>query len=277
MSTHNAFPEPHPDFSIALVNYKTLPITRICLDLLHDYAKQHGVPVWVVDNGSADDSTQYLRTLNWINLIERTPHAREPGHIAHGKALDLILESVETPYLFLLHTDTFIFDTDVFSMMMSHSTAHPRTVAVGCVEQINRGFIRTTWRFGTRLLKFHYRTFMRHIGLPAKTPKPYRETYLKSFCTLWDCNIIKKHNLHFMMDNRVPGYSLQDKVIKLGYAITFLSARALFGYLDHIQGGTVAAAGTYGSDHRRSKTYNETLQRFQKEAASAANIDVTGN
>ncbi|KPW16860.1 hypothetical protein ALO90_03548 [Pseudomonas amygdali pv. aesculi] len=179
-------------------------------------------------------------------MIERTSLAREPGHIAHGKALDLILKSVETPYLFLLHTDTFVFDTNVFSMMMSHSTAHPRTAAVGCVEQINRGFIRTIWRFSTRLLKFHYRTLTRHIGLPSKTPKPYRETYLKSFCTLWDCNIMKKHNLHFMMDNRVPGYSLKYKVIKLGYAITFLSARALFGYLDPIQAGTVAAAGTYG-------------------------------
>ena len=277
MSTRNAFSNSHATFSIALVNYKTLPITRICLDLLHNYAKRHGIPVWVVDNDSADDSTHYLRTLDWINLIERKSHAREAGHIAHGKALDLILKNVETPYLFLLHTDTFVFNTDVFSMMMNHITAHPRTVAVGCVEQINRGFIRTIWRFGTRLLKFHYRTVKQHLRLPSKTPKPYREVYLKSFCTLWNCNIIKKHNLHFLTNNRVPGYSLQEKIIKLGYAITFLSARALFSYLDHIQAGTIAAAGTYGLDHRRSKMYNVILQRFQKEGQSAANTDFNGN
>ena len=277
MSTRNAFPEPHPAFSIALVNYKTLPITRICLDLLHDFAKQHSVPVWVVDNGSADDSTQYLRSLDWINLIERTTHAREPGHIAHGKALDLILKRVETPYLFLLHTDTFVFDTEVFSMMMSHGTSHRRIVAVGCLEQINRGRISATWRFVSRLMKFQYRTFMHTIGLPSKEPKPYRETYLKSFCTLWNCNIIKKHNLYFMMDSRVPGYSLQDKVIKLGYTVTSLSSRTIFGYLDHIQAGTVAAAGSYGLNHRRSKIYYKTLQRFEKMAKITTTTDSNGN
>lgn len=263
MKTRRCFSTQNPAFSIALVNYKTLQMTRICLGLLHEYATQHNVPVWVVDNGSADDSTQYLRTLDWINLIERKPNALEAGHVAHGRALDLILEKVETPYLFLLHTDTFVFDTDVFSMMMSYSTMNQRTIAVGCAEQINRGLVRTCWRFATRLLKYHCRTFKRYIGLPSKTPKPYRETYLKSFCTLWNCTLVKKHRLHFMMDNRVPGYSLQDKVIKLGYAVTFLSARKLFSYLDHIQAGTISAAGRYGADHRRSKMYNDALARFQ--------------
>lgn len=275
MPDDNAHSAKHASYSIALVNYKTLHMTRLCLGLLRDYAIYHQVPVWVVDNGSADESTHYLRTLDWINLVERIPHPREAGYIAHGKALDLILGYVETPYLFLLHTDTFVFDTDVFSMMISQSTATPRTVAVGCTEQINRGFLRTAWRFGTRLMKYHYRTLMRYVGLPSKNPKPFRETHLKSFCTLWNCDVIKQHNLRFMMDNRVPGYALQDKMIKLGYAISFLSARRLFSYLDHIQAGTVAANGGYDTDHRRRKTYHDTLLRFQKEASNDAKTTST--
>jgi len=53
-------------------------------------------------------------------------------------------------------------------------------------------------------------------------------------------------------------------MVKLGYAISFLSARRLFSYLDHIQAGTVAANGGYDTDHRRRKTYHDTLLRFTK-------------
>jgi hypothetical protein len=49
----------------------------------------------------------------------------------------------------------------------------------------------------------------------------------------------------------------------LGYGVRFLSPRKIFRYLDHIQAGTVAAAGTYGKDHRRTKMYQATLKRFR--------------
>ena len=117
-----------PLFSIVLVNYKTIEITRICLDLLHQHLGESNIPVWVVDNDSADESTDYLRTLDWIHLIERSCPEKEPGHIAHGRALDMVLERVETDYLFLLHTDTFIFDKNVFSMMMNKCINKPNVL-----------------------------------------------------------------------------------------------------------------------------------------------------
>lgn len=125
-------------FSIVIVNYKTPEITKICLDLLHQHVGGI-VPIWVVDNYSADESTEYLRTLDWINLIERTVSEPEQGHIAHGKALDMVLERIESDYLLLMHTDTFIFDKNVFPMMLNKCMKNPNIVAVGCVEQLNRG------------------------------------------------------------------------------------------------------------------------------------------
>ncbi|MGV8864179.1 MAG: glycosyltransferase [Pseudomonas sp.] len=254
----------NPVFSIVLVNYKTLEMTKICLGLLHQHVGNSNVPVWVVDNGSADDSTEYLRTLDWINLIERVTPDSEPGHIAHGKALDMVLDRVETDYLFLLHTDTFIFDKNVFAMMLNKCIKNPKVVAVGCVEQINRGTARTLWRFSSRLFKHHYRRLKLSLGLRSKEPKPYREAHLKSFCTLWNCKLIKQHSMHFLMDDRVPGYTLQDRMSALGYTVEFLSPRKIFSYLDHIQSGTVAAAGSYGKAHRRTKMYNTILKRLSK-------------
>jgi GT2 family glycosyltransferase len=263
--TNPVFPaESSKSFSIVIVNYKTPEITKICLDLLRQHLGNDNVPIWVVDNNSADESTEYLRTLDWINLIERSAPGPEIGHIAHGKALDLVLQRVETDYLFLMHTDTFVFDKNVFPMMLNKCLKNPKVVAVGCVEQINRGTARTLWRFSSRLFKHHYRRLKMSVGLRSREPKPYREVYLKSFCTLWNCKLIKQHDMHFSMDERVPGYTLQDRMTELGYVVEMLSPRKIFSYLDHIQAGTVAAAGGYDKTHRRTKMYNNILNRLNK-------------
>ncbi len=257
------------NFSVVLVNYKTPDLTKMCLELLREHAQEQRIPVWVVDNDSADASLDYLRTLDWINLIERPSVKGEAGHIAHGKALDLVLDKVETDYLFLLHTDTFVYDKEVFAMMMRECANNPDMAAVGCVEQINRGMLRETWRLTSRFCKHYVRRAKTQLGLKTKEPKPYRETHLKSFCTLWNARLAKSHGLHFCMDDRVPGYTLQDRMVSLGYGIKFLSPRKIFSYLDHIQSGTVAAAGTYGKDHRRTKMYEASIKRLEQQRGKA--------
>ncbi|MBC7698773.1 MAG: glycosyltransferase [Bacteroidia bacterium] len=253
-----------PTYSIVLVNYKTLAITTICLNLLRNALNGADVPVWVVDNNSADESTDYLRTVEWIHLIERKNLAPEQGHLAHGRALDLVLEQVTTDYLFLLHTDTFIYDAQVFNMMLAKCVKDKKVVAVGCLEQMDRGTLRTFWRFSSRFLKHYIRRFKLALGLQSREPKTYREVYLKSFCALWNVNLIKQHNMHFLMNERIPGYELQDKMLALDYKIECISPPKLFRYLDHIQSGTVAAAGGYHQNHRRTKMYNDILEKISK-------------
>lgn len=253
-----------PMFSIALVNYKTCELTRTCLELLQTHLADRDVPVWVVDNNSADESTAYLRSVPWINLIERVQPVGEPGHMAHGRALDLILERVDSDYILLIHTDTFIFDEAVFGLMLDQCLADPQLAAVGCVEQLDRGMLRTVWRFSSRYCKHHYRHALRSLGLSARLPKPWREQHLKSFCTLWNSKAMKEHGLHFCMDDRVPGYTLQDRMVQLGYGIAEIPARRLFKYLDHIQSGTVAACGGYAKGHRRTRMYEQALSQLTR-------------
>lgn len=248
------------NYSIALVNYKSLELTKKCLRLLQDVAQEKGISVYVVDNDSRDSSAEYLRTLNWINLIERKSEHPEAGNIAHGRALDLALGFVETEYLFLLHTDTFIYDLEVFNMMLAQCAEQQEVAAVGCLEQLNRGFFRSTWRISSRFFKHYTRRSLKALGIKSREPKPYREQHLKSFCTLWNVRLIKKHGLHFQMDERNPGYELQDRMTELDYKIRFISPRKMFRYLDHIQSGTISSLGGYTSDHRRVRMYNQITQ-----------------
>ncbi|MGV8920058.1 MAG: glycosyltransferase [Pseudomonas sp.] len=246
-------------YSIALVNFKTLELTKACLGLLREGLQGCNVPVLVVDNDSQDASTEYLRSQQWIKLIERKPAGPESGSAAHGRALDLALEHVETDYLFLLHTDTFIHDFEVVRMMMDQCHGAHEVAAVGCLEQLDRGIVRSVWRVATRFCKHYTRRSLRAVGLQTKDPKPFREHHLKSFCALWNVRLMKQLGLRFSMDNRNPGYELQERMVALGYKVKVLSPRKMFRYLDHVQSGTVSAQGGYAKDHRRVQMYKQFM------------------
>lgn len=252
----------NPAYSVVLVNYKTPEITRIALELLKQPSEQSGFAVWVVDNDSADESTEYLRSLDWIRLIERKPEQGESGFMAHGRALDMVLERAGSDYLFLLHTDTFIHDPAIFELMLNECRANDRVIAVGCVDQIYRGDFRIVWRLLTRYLKYHARRLKTSLGLKSRPPKPYMEKYIKSFCSLWNIKTIKHHGWTFTMEKKIPSYAIQDKLNEHGYSIAYLSAKTMFRYLDHIEAGTVAATGGYHGAHRRTRKYLSSLEKY---------------
>jgi glycosyltransferase involved in cell wall biosynthesis len=262
MKSENIF----DDFSlsIALVNYKTPEVTKICLELLQKAIDVNKITVWVVDNDSKDESLAYLKSLNWINLIERKPVLNEHGFMAHGRALDLILEQVSTDYLLLMHTDTLIYDASIIKNMLEQLSKNKKAAAIGCLEQVYRTPIATIWRLATRAVKYYFRKFKLAFGLRTREPRLFYEIYLKSFCTLWNVNIVKKHEMHFAMVERIPGYEMQDHLRKLGYEFLSISPQQMFQYLDHIEAGTVSHVKGLAKNHKRVKNYQAIMNRVNK-------------
>ncbi len=248
-----------PRFAIGLVNYKTAEMTRACLELLRKAVSGFDAEVWVVDNGSADESTTYLRSLDWIHLIERRPDGPEAGFLAHGQALNLIQARTSCEYLFLLHTDTLVYDGRVFDELLASCLEDHKLFVVGCLDQIDRGYLRSAWRLATRFASHQFRRAKLALGLPSKPPKPFRETYIKSFCALWNLRIMRDTGQSFLMSERVPGYEAQDVLLAAGYRRRLVSPRLLFRYLDHIEAGTVSANGGYRDGHRRAEKYRRMI------------------
>lgn len=251
-------------FSIVIVNYKSLEMTSICLNLIQNAVDVTKVPVWVVDNDSNDASLDYLKSLNWIKLIERKPAGREEGFMAHGRALDMVLESVATDYLLLLHTDTFIYNPAIIDIMLEKIAADSQIAAVGCLEQVNRTRLQTAWRVAIRGAKYYLRRLKVVLGIKTREPRLYYEIYLKSFCTLWNVDIIKRHGMSFAMVERIPGYELQDQLPKLGYKFVTIPPREMFSYLDHVESGTVSMIKGFDKNHKRVKNYQAILKKFNQ-------------
>ncbi len=236
-------------------------MTRICLEMLRRSLAGFDAEVWVVDNGSGDESVAYLRSLDWIRLIEREPEGPEAGFLAHGQALNLIQSQCVCDYAFLMHTDTLVYDGTVFRDLFGLCRPDERVFVVGCLDQINRGWLRFGWRFVSRFANFQFRRAKQALGLPTKAPKPYRETHIKSFCALWNLRILRETGLRFLMADRIPGYEAQDALLAAGYLRRIVSARVLFRYVDHIEAGTVSANGGHSKRNRRVERYRRMVGR----------------
>lgn len=258
-STSVESPRAVPRFAVGLVNYKTAEMTRMCLNLLRRSLAGFAAEVWVVDNGSDDESSSYLRSLDWIHLVERHPDEAEAGFLAHGRALNLIQERTTCDYLFLLHTDTLVYDGQVFRHLLAACLADSDIFAAGCLEQIDRGRLRSGWRFASRFASHQFRRAKYALGLPSKPPKPFRETYIKSFFALWNLRLMRENGLRFLMAERIPGYEAQDFLLEAGYRRQLFSCGRVFRHLDHIEAGTVSAIGGYDEGHRRLKRYRQMI------------------
>ena len=93
--------------TICIVNYKTPELTRLCLRSIRKFT-HYPCEVLVIDNNSKDESLDYLRTLNWIRLIERDTQNDYGGGHSHAVALELGLEKCNTEFFISMHSDTIV-------------------------------------------------------------------------------------------------------------------------------------------------------------------------
>ena len=62
---------PSPRISLCIPHWQVRDMMSICLRSIRKHSRKYDLEVIVVDNGSRDDSLDYLRSLSWIRLIER--------------------------------------------------------------------------------------------------------------------------------------------------------------------------------------------------------------
>lgn len=90
-----------PGTSIVILSYNTKDYIRQCLESIRNTVFSERCQVIVVDNASTDGSIEYLRTLDWITLIENDVNHGFPGGCNDGiKAADMDND------IYLLNSDT---------------------------------------------------------------------------------------------------------------------------------------------------------------------------
>lgn len=252
-----------PQVTILVPNYKTLELTTLCLRLLRKHTDAQLAKVIVIDNDSNDASLDYLRSLTWIELIERKAIPGETPVQSHARALDQGLSRVTTPYVLSIHTDTLVKHPNWLNFLITQIEMQPHIAGVGSWKLE----AKSTWRQWLKLTERHVqRIYFRLIGRTQHGLEGIGKNYyyLRSHCAMYRTALLQKLNLHFADGDMVAGKDMHKQLLEQGYHMTFLPSEVLIHYLEHINHATTVL-NPYLST--RKKSVDKGLRRIEKSLA----------
>jgi len=224
--------------TILVPHYKTLELTQLCLGLIKKYTDLSKAKVVVIDNDSQDESTEWLRTVDWIDLIERPAVPGQAPVLAHSQALDLALDCVETPYVLSIHTDTLMKRHDWLPFLLDQISTNDNIAGVGSWKLEDKPLHRRIAKKVERIVQL---AFYRLIGKQQHAIQGVGKNYyyLRSHCALYRTDLLRKYNLHFSDGDMVAGKALHKGLVDAGHDMIFLPSDILLPYLDHVNHATV--------------------------------------
>ncbi len=238
-----------PEVSILIPNYKTPDLTKICLRLIRKSTDPDRIEVIVIDNDSRDASLDYLRSLEWIRLIERTTVPGETVGQSHARALDLGLEQVNTPYVLSIHTDTLVHDPDWLDFLLQHIERSPRIAGVGSWKLETKPLMQRSFkRIEQAVQTIIFPLLGKGDGqIEGRGSNFY---YLRSHCALYRTELIRRHQLSFSQGDDTAGKMMHKALLNAGYEMVFLPPATLLRYLYHANHATMVLNPELGSSSR---------------------------
>ena len=252
-----------PLVTVLIPHYKTLELTKICLQLLRKHTDPKKIHIIVIDNCSADASIEYLRNLPDIEFIERKTMPYKKVHLAHASALDLGLKHVRTPYVLSIHTDTLVKDDSWLAFLLKYIEGKPNVAGVGSWKLEQKSFIRRFLKaIEQNVQKFWYGLMGKKNHKIEGFGKNYY--YLRSHCALYRTDLIKKFNLTFVSkdENETAGQEMHKRFVEQGYDMIFLSSERLGKYIEHVNHATMILNPKLGASQKSIKKGRKRLAKL---------------
>ena len=238
--------------SIILPNYKTPDLTRLCLRSLRKYTSHDAIRIFVVDNASGDESLDYLRSLDWIRLIERAPAdiAGMKPALMHTTAMDLAFQEVDTPFVLSFHTDTIVYSPDWLDFLLGRISRADNIAGVGSWKL---EYIPPAKRFGKKLEVVENRV-KQLLGL--KKPEV---RFLRSHCALYRTDLLRQYT-HGFSEGKSAGKSVHKYLTDAGYTMEFIPPEILLKYMEHLNHATMILNPVVGSRRTSAPKARKALE-----------------
>jgi hypothetical protein len=245
--------------TILIPNYKTPEITKICMRLIRQHTDFNRVDVMVIDNNSHDASLAYLRTLNWITLIERKANTPETPPLSHSRALDLALAQVKTPYVLSIHTDTFVKRSDWIDVLLKPFALNPKLAGVGSWKLESKSKLQMLGYQFEQAWKKLLSTYFGYSGYRADR-LDVNARYLRSHCAMYRMDVIQALNTNFSDAEDTAGKVMHQKMVAAGYEMLFLHSGELGRYVDHLNHATMVINPELGSSAQMRKEGSKRIK-----------------
>ena len=237
-----------PVVSIIIPHYQTVDLAKLCLRAIRKYTCDIPFEVIVVDNNSQDnESLCYLRTVDWIRLIERTKNVGLKGK-GHKEAIDIGISKARGKYVLSFHTDTIPIREDWLTWHVEQLETEPPCAAVG------------TYKLE---LKSNVQKFLKYLELALfwKWKQKFNDThYIRSHCALYDKATLAELNLKYDdPEGDVAGRSIHFGLLKSGHQAKLLSIDETLERVVHLNHGTMIMRPELGA---RKNTIQKGLSRL---------------
>jgi len=249
-----------PLVTLIIPNYKTLELTKLCLRSIRKHTDFNLAKIIVIDNHSKDESTDYLRSLNWITLIERQPEENDTPPLSHSRALDLAFQQVNTPYVLVMHTDTIVFHSKWLEFLLSKIQNENKIAGVGSWKLEHKSPAQRFTKFIEKYIQLvWYKLINKKEHAIQGMGKNYY--YLRSHCALFRTDLIRELNLTFSDENENAGKVMCRKLQEAGYQLTYIPSVELGKYMMHINHATTVLNPDLGS---RKKSIDKGTKRINQ-------------
>ena len=249
-----------PEISILIPNYKTPDITRLCMRLLRKHTDPARIHVIAIDNGSADASLDYLRSLTWIDLIERQPEPDDTPSLSHSRALDLAMERVDTPLVLSFHTDTFVLNSRWLDFLIQQIGRSDDIAGVGSWKLESKPWHKRLAKNVERHLQsVWYRFVGRDLSLVEGTAA--HRKYLRSHCAMYRTDLLRRYGLTFSADRDTAGRVMHQRLVEAGHRMVFLPSEVLGRYVVHLNHATMVINPELGA---RKGSIDKGLKRIRR-------------
>ena len=254
-----------PLLSVIVPNCKTPELTKICFRLLRKFTDIEKVRVIAVDNDSGDASLEYLRKLAWITLIERKVPPGENGFVMHARALDEAFARVDTPFVMVMHTDTFVLAPGWHDFLLGRFDSE-NVAGVGSWKlESPRPFL---------LRAAHAAEDMFRLLIGRKSGEEVR--YLRSHCAVYRTELLRKYTGGFY-DGESAGRAAHQKLAAAGFRMVFLPSDELGKYISHLNHATMILNPAPGDRKTRRSSARDRIDgkmRLFRDILDAEDLDM---
>ena len=226
------------DLTTIVVNFRTRDETRTCLTTLR--AAYPTLNAIVIDNGSADESTEFLRQFDAEDRFARVIF--NEANVFHGPALDQGMREADTRLVFLLDSDCEIRHSGFLEPLVEAFSDDPLLYAIGKRGYANR------WGYGPISRRERWTYYVHPFAAVVDRGKyftlpPFVHHGAPLYRNMWGATRAGYHLRHVMIEDhvlhrrrttaRVHGYSydrrlrLQDRLNALDHRIRSTTAKVL--------------------------------------------------
>ena len=239
-----------PLVSICIPHWQVESLAKICLRSIRRHSARYNLEVIVVDNGSADQSLDWLRSLSWVKLIERPEESPANWPLNVFTAWDRGLREARGKYFVTMHTDVFIKRPDWLDPCRREIGRRDDVAGVGAWKLD----LESPWySLQKRVIGRALRTLKGLMGRKSKAANRDGH-YPRDYCAMYRRELLLERGLTFRpIHGQGGGYSIAKQIWDAGLVTRMIPVPELVPRLVHVAHGTAAIAADKPLNHQQAQ------------------------